>query len=120
MKLVIKVLVVFSIILGGTVYYLQSKTEGVGAFVDNFFLNKEIQDYYAVINNGEKMGDEYLYTLKGYTETGKQQTIKKMVNRSLQSGTFIKIYAKGMKGQSFAEIPKEAIPEKALQQLQKE
>ncbi len=29
MKLVIKVLVVFAIILGGTAYYLNTKTEGV-------------------------------------------------------------------------------------------
>ncbi|MBC6971656.1 YxeA family protein [Bacillus sp. Xin] len=119
MKLVMRVLVVFAILLGGTAYYLQSKTEGVGAFVDNFFSNKEIQDYYAVINKGEKKDDEYLYTLKGYTEDGKKQVIKKMVNRQLPSGVFVKIYAKGMQGKSFAEIPKEAIPEKALQQLQK-
>ncbi|MED1595703.1 MULTISPECIES: YxeA family protein [Bacillus] len=119
MKLVIKVLVVFAILLGGTAYYLQSKTEGVEAFVDNFFSNKEIQDYYAVINKGEKIDDEYLYTFKGYTEDGKQQTIKKIMNRQLNSGAFIKIYAKGMQGKGWAEISKEEIPEKALKQLQK-
>lgn len=54
MKLVIRVLAVFAILLGGTAFYLHSKTEGVQAFVDNFFSNKEIQDYYAVINKGEK------------------------------------------------------------------
>ncbi|PEY34008.1 hypothetical protein CN354_18455 [Bacillus cereus] len=119
MKLVIKVLAVFTILLGGTAYYLQTKTEGVQAFVDNFFSNKEIQDYYAVINKGEKKDDEYLYTLKGYTEDGKQQTIKKMVNRQLHSGAFIKIYAKGTQGKGWAEVSKEEIPEKALKQLQK-
>ncbi len=119
MKLVIKVLAVFAILLGGTAYYLHSKTEGVQAFVDNFFSNKEIKDYYAVINKGEKIDDEYLYTLKGYTEDGKQQTIKKMVNRQLHSGDFIKIYAKGMQGKGWAEVSKDEIPEKALEQLQK-
>ncbi|MEH7455836.1 hypothetical protein CON65_06390 [Bacillus pseudomycoides] len=119
MKLVIRVLAVFAILLGGTAYYLQTKTEGVGAFVDNFFSNKEIQDYYAVINKGEKKDDEYLYTFKGYTEDGKPQVIKKMVNRQLHTGTFIKIYAKGMQGKSWAEISKEEVPEKALKQLQK-
>lgn len=119
MKLVIRVLAVFAILLGGTAYYLQTKTEGAGAFVDNFFSNKEIQDYYAVINKGEKKDDEYLYTFKGYTEDGKPQVIKKMVNRQLHTGTFIKIYAKGMQGKSWAEISKEEVPEKALKQLQK-
>ncbi|KFM98679.1 YxeA family protein [Bacillus clarus] len=119
MKLVMKVLTVFAIILGGTAYYLQSKTEGVGAFVDNFFSNKEIQDYYAIIDKGEKKDDEYLYTFKGYTEDGKQQVIKKMVNRELHAGAFIKIYAKGMQGKGWAEVPKESIPEKALQKIEK-
>ncbi|RWS40967.1 YxeA family protein [Bacillus mycoides] len=119
MKLVMKVLAVFAIILGGTAYYLQSKTEGVDAFVDNFFSNKEIQDYYAVIDKGEKKDDEYLYTFKGYTENGKQQVIKKMVNRELHAGAFIKIYAKGMQGKGWAEIPKESIPQKALQKIEK-
>ncbi len=31
-------------------------------FVDNFFSNKEIQDYYAVVDKGEKKDGEYLYT----------------------------------------------------------
>ncbi|WIY61251.1 YxeA family protein [Bacillus arachidis] len=119
MKLVIKVLAVFAIILGGTAYYLQTKTEGVQAFVDNFFSNKEIQDYYAVINKAEKIDDEYLYTLNGYSENGKQQTIKKMVNHQLHSGDFIKIYAKGMQGKGWAEVSKEEIPERALKKLQK-
>ncbi|MEN1938080.1 YxeA family protein [Paenibacillus sp. 102] len=119
MKLVLRVLAVFAILLGGTAFYLHSKTEGVGAFVDNFFSNKEIQDYYAVIGKGEKKDDEYLYTLKGYTQEGKQQIIKKMVNRQLHPGAFVKIYAKGMQGKGWAEIPKESIPEKALQKIQK-
>ena len=86
MKLVIKVLTVFAIILGGTAYYLNTKTEGVHAFVDNFFSNKEIQDYYAVIDKGEKKDGEYLYTFKGYTEDGKLQVIKRMMNRELHTG----------------------------------
>ncbi|WP_249727497.1 hypothetical protein, partial [Bacillus paralicheniformis] len=81
MKLVIKVLAVFAIILGGTAYYLNTKTEGVHAFVDNFFSNKEIQDYYAVVDKGEKKYGEYLYTFKGYIEDGNQQIIKTIVNR---------------------------------------
>ncbi|MGI2748553.1 YxeA family protein [Bacillus cytotoxicus] len=119
MKLAMKVIAVFAIILAGTAYYLQTKTEGVDAFVDNFFSNKEIQDYYAVINKGEKKDNEYLYTLKGYTEDGKQQIIKKMVNRQLQEGAFIKIYAKGIQGKGWAEVPKESIPPKALQKIEK-
>ncbi|PER35228.1 hypothetical protein CN485_07375 [Bacillus cereus] len=121
MKLVIKVLAVFAIILGGTAYYLNTKTEGVHvhAFVDNFFSNKEIQDYYAVIDKSEKKDDEYLYTFKGYTEDGKLQVIKRMVNRELHTGAFIKIYAKGMQGKGWAEIPKESIPQKALQKIEK-
>ncbi len=119
MKLVIKVLAVFAIILGGTAYYLNTKTEGVHAFVDNFFSNKEIQDYYAVVDKGEKKDGEYLYTFKGYTEDGKQQIIKRMVNRELHAGAFIKIYAKGMQGKGWAEITKESIPQKALQKIEK-
>ncbi|MDM5157481.1 YxeA family protein [Bacillus sp. DX1.1] len=119
MKLVIRVLAVFAILLGGTAFYLHSKTEGVQAFVDNFFSNKEIQDYYAVINKGEKKDDEYLYTFTGYSEDGKQQIIRKMINRKLHPGAFIKIYAKGTQGKGWAEVSKENIPEKALKKLQK-
>lgn len=119
MKLVIKVLAVFAIILGGTAYYLNTKTEGVHAFVDNFFSNKEIQDYYAVIDKGEKKDGEYLYTFKGYTEDGKLQVVKRMMNRELHTGAFIKIYAKGMQGKGWAEIPKESIPQKALEKIEK-
>ncbi len=45
--------------------------------------------------------------------------IKKMVNRQLQEGTFIKIYAKGIQGKGWAEVPKESIPPKALQKIEK-
>ena len=39
-----------------------------------------------------------MYTFKGYTEDGKLQVIKRMMNRELHTGAFIKIYAKGMQG----------------------
>ncbi len=70
MKLAMKVIAVFAIILGGTAYYLQTKTEGVDAFVDNFFSNKEIQDYYAVINKGEKKVMSIYILLKDIQKMG--------------------------------------------------
>ncbi len=51
---------------------------------------------------------------KGYTEDGKLQVIKRMMNRELHTGAFIKIYAKGMQGKGWAEIPKESIPQKSV------
>lgn len=45
-----------------------------------------------------------MYTFKGYTEDGKLQVIKRMMNRELHKGAFIKIYAKGMQGKGWAEI----------------
>ena len=53
-----------------------------------------------------------MYTFKGYTEDGKLQVVKRMMNRELHTGAFIKIYAKGMQGKGWAEIPKESIPQK--------
>ncbi len=37
-----------------------------------------------------------------------------MMNRELHTGAFIKIYAKGMQGKGWAEIPKESIPQKSV------
>ena len=51
-----------------------------------------------------KKKTEYLYTFKGYTEDGKLQVVKRMMNRELHTGAFIKIYAKGMQGKGWAEI----------------
>ena len=76
MKLVIKVLAVFAIILGGTAYYLNTKTEGVHAFVDNFFSNKEIQDYYAVVDKGEKKTENTCILLKGIQKTESYRLLK--------------------------------------------
>ncbi len=59
-----------------------------------------------------------MYTFKGYTEDGKLQVIKRMMNRELHTGAFIKIYAKGMQGKGWAEIPKESIPQKALEKIE--
>jgi uncharacterized protein YxeA len=42
-----------------------------------------------------------------------------MVNRELHTGAFIKIYAKGMQGKGWAEVPKESIPQKALEKIEK-
>lgn len=76
MKLVIKVLAVFAIILGGTAYYLNTKTEGVHAFVDNFFSNKEIQDYYAVIDKSEKKTMNICIHLKGIQKMESYKLLK--------------------------------------------
>lgn len=55
---------------------MNTKTEGVHAFVDNFFSNKEIQDYYAVVDKGEKKDGEYLYTFKGIQRTEINKLLK--------------------------------------------
>ena len=60
-----------------------------------------------------------MYTFKGYTEDGKLQVIKRMMNRELHTGAFIKIYAKGMQGKGWAEIPKRINSAKALEKIEK-
>ena len=75
MKLVIKVLAVFAIILGNSVLF-EYKTEGVHAFVDNFFSNKEIQDYYAVVDKGEKKTVSICIHLKGIQRTEINKLLK--------------------------------------------
>lgn len=117
--MVLKGLIGIILILGIGVTYLQTKTEGTQAFVDNFFSNKEAKAYYVVTNKGEKKGDNYLYMFNAYDEQGDQQVVKKLVDRELREGAYLKIYAKGMQGKGWGEVKTEEVPAKALEKLKK-
>ena len=52
-----------------------------------------------------------MYTFKGYTEDGKLQVIKRMMNRELHTGAFIKFMQKVCKEKDGLKS-KESIPQK--------
>lgn len=119
MRMILKVTAVLAILGGAGAFYLQSKTEGVQAFVDNFFSSKEVKEYYTVTNQGEKKGDKYLYTFTAYDRDGNEQVVKKMINRELHQGVYLKIYAKGSQGKGWAELRENEVPAKVLKKLKK-
>lgn len=119
MRTILKVVVVVAILCGAGAFYLQSKTEGLQAFVDNFFSNKEVKACYAVSNKGEKKGDSYLYAFTAYDREGNKQVVKKMINRELRHGEYLKIYAKGSQGQGWAELRENEVPTNVLEKLKK-
>ncbi|MGG2017373.1 YxeA family protein [Bacillus sp. S10(2024)] len=119
MRTILKVVVVVAILCGAGAFYLQSKTEGLQAFVDNFFSNKEVKACYAISNQGEKKGDSYLYAFTAYDREGNKQVVKKMINRELRHGEYLKIYAKGSQGQGWAELRENEVPTNVLEKLKK-
>ncbi|MEI4801060.1 YxeA family protein [Bacillus sp. NPDC077411] len=119
MRMMLKVVTVFVILCGAGAFYLQSKTEGVQAFVDNFFSSKEVKECYAVTNQGEKKGDQYLYAFTAYDREGNKQVVKKMINRELRRGEYLKIYAKGSQAKGWAEARENEVPVKVLEKLKK-
>ena len=119
MRMIVKVIVVFVISCGAGAFYLQSKTEGVQAFVDNFFSSKEVKECYALTNQGEKKGDQYLYAFTAYDKEGNKQVVKKMINRELRRGEYLKIYAKGSQGKGWAEARENEVPANVLEKLKK-
>ncbi|WP_020059762.1 YxeA family protein [Bacillus sp. 123MFChir2] len=119
MRMILKVGAVFAILCGAGACYLQTKTEGVQAFIDNFFSSKEVKACYAVTNQGEKKGDWYLYAFTAYDGEGNKQVVKKMINRELRRGEYLKIYAKGSQGQGWAELQENEVPTNVLEKLRK-
>ncbi|MCP1126183.1 YxeA family protein [Bacillus sp. 3103sda1] len=119
MRMILKVTAVLAVLGGAGVFYLQSKTEGVQAFVDNFFSGKEVKDYYAVTNQAERKGNKYLYTFTAYDRDGNEQVVKKMINRELCQGVYLKVYAKGSQGKGWAELRENEVPTKVLEKLKK-
>lgn len=119
MKAIVKGFVVIALILGVGTFYVQTKTEGVQAFFDNYFSAKEVKEYYVVTNKPEEKGGKYLYTFHGYDKDGNEQIVKKMMGRELREGAYLRSFSKGAQGKGWHEVQKEDVPKKALEKLNK-
>ncbi|MBH5316413.1 YxeA family protein [Paenibacillus sp. GSMTC-2017] len=119
MRLVLVGFIAIVLIFGVGGYYVESKTEGIQAFTDNYLSKKEVNHYYVMTGKGEKKGDKYLYAFDGYDADGNHQVVKKMLNRELRPDAYLKIYAKGSSGKGWQEVNKEDVPTPALEKLNK-
>lgn len=122
---IIKTIVVLALLSGATLFgaklYTQNKSDELSGTIDQ--LNPLVKEgvVYVKTKKADSINSYGITTYKQQTfdKDGQQKELTFTADHELITDRYLKIYNKGAHVETFEEVSRETVPEKALQQLNK-
>lgn len=122
---VIKIIVGLAVILGGAMFgaklYTQDRSDELSGTMDQLNPLVTEGEVYVKTKKADSINNYGIttYTQQAFDKDGKQKRLTFTADHELILERYLKIYNKGAHIETYEEVSKEAVPEKALQQLDK-